>query len=102
MICNFPNLDVSGFVGMFLELIKLWIFKLPRISFENSNFLFISATEAKEAGLVSKVYPAEELVDKAVAAADKIASHSKLITQMCKQATNAAYETTLSEGKKLI
>jgi len=58
----------------------------------------ISATEAKEAGLVSKVYPAEELVDKAVAAADKIASHSKLITQMCKQATNAAYETTLSEG----
>merc|ERR1712141_268983 len=58
----------------------------------------ISATEAKEAGLVSKVFPAEELVDKAVAAADKIASHSKLITQMCKQATNAAYETTLSEG----
>ena len=48
------------------------------------------------------MYPAEELVDKAVAAADKIASHSKLITQMCKQATNAAYETTLSEGKKLI
>merc|ERR1719272_1002523 len=42
----------------------------------------ISATEAKEAGLVSKIYPAEELVDKAVAAADKIASHSKLITQM--------------------
>ena len=66
------------------------------------KFLFISATEAKEAGLVSKVYPAEELVDKAVAAADKIASHSKLITQMCKQATNAAYETTLSEGKKII
>jgi len=58
----------------------------------------ISATEAKEAGLVSKIYPAEELVDKAVAAADKIASHSKLISQMCKQATNAAYETTLSEG----
>ena len=80
----------------------LWIFKLPWISFENLNFLFISATEAKEAGLVSKVYPAEELVDKAVAAADKIASHSKLITQMCKQATNAAYETTLSEGKKII
>ena len=68
----------------------------------NYEFSFFSATEAKEAGLVSKIYPAEELVDKAVAAADKIASHSKLITQMCKQATNAAYETTLSEGKKLI
>ena len=61
-------------------------------------FFLFSATEAKEAGLVSKVFPAEELVDKAVATADKIASHSKLIAQMCKQATNAAYETTLSEG----
>ena len=71
------------------------------ISIEHLNLILILATEAKEAGLVSKVYPAEELVDKAVAAADKIASHSKLITQMCKQATNAAYETTLSEGKKL-
>ena len=67
----------------------------------NNHLILILAIEAKEAGLVSKVYPAEELVDKAVAAADKIASHSKLITQMCKQATNAAYETTLSEGKKL-
>lgn len=58
----------------------------------------ISAAEAKEAGLVSKVYAAEEVVDKAIGTADKIASHSKLIVQMCKQATNAAYETTLTEG----
>ena len=58
----------------------------------------ISAQEAKQAGLVSKIFPADEVVDKAIATADKIASHSKLIVQICKQATNAAYETTLTEG----
>jgi len=58
----------------------------------------ISAEEAKQAGLVSKVFPADQVVDEAIATADKIASHSKLITQICKQATNAAYETTLAEG----
>merc|ERR1719420_891822 len=39
----------------------------------------ITADEAHKAGLVSKIFPAEEQVDKAVAAADKIAAHSKLI-----------------------
>jgi len=58
----------------------------------------ISADEAKQAGLVSKVFPAEELLAKAIKSADKIASHSKLTLQICKQATNAAYETTLAEG----
>ena len=82
-------------------IIDMRLVEIQKIAF-NYGFSFLSATEAKEAGLVSKIYPAEELVDKAVAAADKIASHSKLITQMCKQATNAAYETTLSEGKNII
>ena len=82
-------------------ILDMRLIEAQKIAF-NYGFSFLSATEAKEAGLVSKIYPAEELVDKAVAAADKIASHSKLITQMCKQATNAAYETTLSEGKKII
>ena len=58
----------------------------------------INATDALQAGLVSKIYPADKVVDEAIATADKIASHSKLIVQMCKQATNAAYETTLNEG----
>ena len=58
----------------------------------------ISATEAKEAGLVYKVFPTEEVVDKAIEDTDIIASHSKLIVKMCKQATNAAHETMLSEG----
>ena len=58
----------------------------------------ISAKEAKEAGLVYKVLPPDDVVDKAIEDTDVIASHSKLIVQMCKQATNTAYETTLSEG----
>ena len=58
----------------------------------------ITAAEAQKAGLVSKVFPVESVVDEAISTADKIASHSKIVVQMCKQATNAAYETTLTEG----
>ena len=58
----------------------------------------INAEKALQAGLVSGVFPAESVVDEAVATADKIAAHSKLIVQICKQSTNAAYETTLTEG----
>ena len=42
----------------------------------------ITAQEASEWGLVSRVFPAESLVDEAVKTADKIASHSKIISQV--------------------
>jgi enoyl-CoA hydratase len=58
----------------------------------------ITADEAKAAGLVSKVLPVDKVVDEAIATADKIAAHSKLIVLICKQSTNAAFESTLSEG----
>jgi len=58
----------------------------------------INAQEASSYGLVSKVFPPEKLVDEAIKTADKIASHSKIIVQMCKESTNAAYELTLTEG----
>lgn len=58
----------------------------------------INAQEAASYGLVSKVFPPESLVDEAIKTADKIASHSKLVVQMCKEATNAAYELSLAEG----
>jgi len=58
----------------------------------------IGATEAAAAGLVSKVFPPEILVEEAVKTADKIASHSKITAQMCKEATNAAFELSLREG----
>lgn len=47
---------------------------------------------------MSRVVPAKELVGEAVKMAEKIASHSKLIVAMCKEAVNQAYETTLQEG----
>lgn len=58
----------------------------------------INAQEASSYGLVSKVFPPETLVEEAIKTADKIASHSKITVQMCKEATNAAYELTLAEG----
>lgn len=58
----------------------------------------IDAIEAEKMGLVSKVYPAEELVGKAVQLGEKIGSHSSLIVQLAKEAVNTAYETTLQQG----
>lgn len=59
----------------------------------------IDADKALAAGLVAEIFPAgDPVVQGAIKTADKIASHSKLIVQMCKEATNAAYETTLAEG----
>jgi len=60
----------------------------------------IDAAEAASYGLVSKVFPPETLVEEAIKTADKIASHSKIITQICKESTNAAYELSLSEGMR--
>ncbi|KAJ1347404.1 putative enoyl-CoA hydratase, mitochondrial [Parelaphostrongylus tenuis] len=58
----------------------------------------ISASEAKACGIVSKVFPAEKLVDEAVKLAETIAEKSPLIVRMCKEAVNTAYQTTLNEG----
>jgi enoyl-CoA hydratase len=58
----------------------------------------ISAQEALEFGLVSKVVPAEQLVDKAIELAETISTHSPIIVQMAKEAVNASFEMTLAEG----
>lgn len=58
----------------------------------------VNATEAEKMGLVSKVFPAAELVPKTIKLAEKIASLSPLIVSMAKEAVNTAYETTLREG----
>nr|QBH73214.1 putative cyclohex-1-ene-1-carboxyl-CoA hydratase [Liposcelis bostrychophila] len=58
----------------------------------------ITADEAKAIGLVSKVFPPEELVDKAVELGDKISANSPIIVSICKESVNRAYETTLQEG----
>lgn len=60
----------------------------------------IDAIEAEKSGLVSKVYPADQLVEKAIQLGEKIGTHSPLIVQLCKESVNTAYETTLQEGLK--
>ncbi|KAF3842143.1 hypothetical protein F7725_024094 [Dissostichus mawsoni] len=61
----------------------------------------INAEVARQSGLVSKVYPADQLVSEAVKCGEKIAANSKLVSAMAKEAVNAAYELTLAEGNRL-
>lgn len=61
----------------------------------------IGAQEAKQSGLVSKIYPVDQLVSEAVKCGEKIASNSKLVSAMAKEAVNAAFELTLAEGNRL-
>ncbi|CAH3039712.1 unnamed protein product, partial [Pocillopora meandrina] len=58
----------------------------------------ISAEDAQKSGPVSKVFPAEELVDEAIKTAAKISSLSKIAVQIAKEAVNTGYEMSLAEG----
>ena len=58
----------------------------------------MDAAEAERSGLVSRVVPAEKLMQEALAAAEKIAAMSQPAVAMAKEAVNRAFETTLSEG----
>jgi enoyl-CoA hydratase len=58
----------------------------------------MDAAEAERAGLVSRIVPADKLLEEALAAANTIADMSQPIVMMIKDAVNRAYETTLSEG----
>jgi enoyl-CoA hydratase/carnithine racemase len=61
----------------------------------------MDAAEAERAGLVSRIVPADKLVEEAVAAASKIAALSPLAVGMAKELVDAAYETTLATGVAL-
>lgn len=58
----------------------------------------MDAAEAERAGLVSRVVPADKLVDEAIEAARTIANYSLPVVMMIKESINAAYETSLAEG----
>ncbi|GJD56445.1 enoyl-CoA hydratase [Methylobacterium dankookense] len=58
----------------------------------------MDAAEAERSGLVSRVVPADTLLDEAMKAAETIAAMSLPIAMMTKEAVNRAYETTLTEG----
>jgi len=59
---------------------------------------FMDAAEAERKGLVSRIVPADELIDEAIATAAKIADKSPLAVMATKEAVNRAYETTMAEG----
>ena len=58
----------------------------------------MDAAEAERAGLVSRVVPAENLVDEAMAVARSIAAKSAIAVKAAKEAVNRSYETPLREG----
>ena len=58
----------------------------------------MDAAEAERSGLVARVVPAEKLLEEALAAAGKIASHSRLSVLMAKEAVGRVAETSLEEG----
>ena len=61
----------------------------------------ITAEKAERDGLVSQVYPADELVDRALEMARDIATKSQISTMMAKEAVKAADEISLNEGLRL-
>ena len=58
----------------------------------------MDAEEAERAGLVSRVVPANKLIEEALKVAGKIASFSTPAVYMAKESVERAYETTLAEG----
>lgn len=60
----------------------------------------LSAAEALQFGLANRVVPLDRYLDEAVALAEEIAGRAPLAVQMAKDAVNAAFETSLTEGLK--
>src|SRR5579871_5696231 len=58
----------------------------------------MDAAEAERSGLVSRIVPADKLMDEAIAIGEKLASLSRPAVAAAKEAVNRAYETTLTEG----
>ncbi len=58
----------------------------------------MDAEEAERSGLVSRVVPADNLMDEVLKTAQTVAEMSLPIAMMTKESVNRSYETTLSEG----
>ena len=58
----------------------------------------MDATEAERAGLVSRIVPADKLIEEALGAATVIAAMSLPSVMMVKETVNRAYESSLSDG----
>jgi enoyl-CoA hydratase len=58
----------------------------------------MDAAEAERSNLVSRVFPADQLLPEALKTAERLASLSPVAVALAKQAVNRAFETTLVEG----
>ena len=58
----------------------------------------MDATEAERGGLVARIYPAADLLDETLKAAQTIAGFSLPVAMMIKESVNRAYESSLNEG----
>ncbi|MFC8384871.1 enoyl-CoA hydratase [Nocardia sp. NPDC057272] len=58
----------------------------------------MGAEEAERAGLVSRIVPADDLLDTVAEVAEAIAAKSLPVTMIAKEAVNRSFETTLAEG----
>ncbi|KAK9694721.1 putative enoyl-CoA hydratase, mitochondrial [Basidiobolus ranarum] len=58
----------------------------------------LNAEEAERAGLVSKVFPVDQLVNEALKTAEIIANYSQPMVQMAKEAVNQSFELPLASG----
>jgi enoyl-CoA hydratase len=58
----------------------------------------MDAAEAERANLVSRIFPADQLLPEALKLAERVASLSPVAVQLAKQAVNRAFDTTLTEG----
>lgn len=58
----------------------------------------MTAQDAERAGLVSKVYPVDQVVTKAIELGEKISEMSKIAAALAKEAVNAADELSLERG----
>jgi enoyl-CoA hydratase len=59
---------------------------------------YLSAREAEQAGLVSRVVPAEVILDEALKLGQAIASKAPIAVRLAKEAVNKTYELSLSDG----
>ncbi len=58
----------------------------------------MDAAEAERASLVSRVFPADQLLPEALKIAERLAALSPVALALAKQAVNRAFESTLAEG----